>query len=361
MKIVAIEYFPTTTKGGSEKAFFEVLAGLKNLGHEITVFYVLKGDLLLAYDKLGINHKQLPKTSIQYFNFKSWFNLVKSARLINNSSPDIIYINQLSDSVLASLCKLLRKVFITCHIRVPKTGNSRLFNLTGRLVDYFICVNHLIKAQYSNNFELRKIMVVNDGIKIPPFETLSQIKTIKSNTATYLGRISPEKGLTELLDTWQILNEKYNLKIRLDITGPADSVVEKNYKQELIKNIAQRKLSSLIHFKGPIHNPVQYFQSYDLSVFPSIWPEPFGRTIPESILGGTPVFARNVGIVNEILAPAKKELVYEKEKDLAEKIFQFYQKKIAIDIKELQKHILKNYDIDKNVLFIENILKRSLI
>lgn len=359
MKIAAIEYHPTSTKGGSEKAFFEVLSGLRYLGHDITVFYVIHGDYLLMYDKIGINHQQLPETSIQYLNFKSWLNLVKSAKLINNTRPDVIYINQLADSVLASLCKLLFKTSIICHIRVPKIGNSRLFNLTGKLVNYFICVNHLIKEQYSDNFDIKKLGVINDGIKMPLFTTWAKIKSTKNQTATYLGRISPEKGLIQLLKTWQILVEKYNLKIRLDITGPADSEAEKKYKIELAQDIVHRGLSELVYLKKPISNPIQYFESYDFSVFPSIIDESFGRTIPESILAGTPVFARKVGIVNEILKPSRGTLVYEKDEELAKKINQFYNSKIDLDVVQLQKHMLKNYDIDKNIIAIENILKQA--
>lgn len=357
MKIAAIEYYPTSTKGGSEKAFFEVLAGLKKLGHEITVFYVLKGDLLLAYDKLGIGHKQLLNIEFQYFNLNSWFNLIRSSRIVNRSKPDVIYINQLANSVLAAICKLLRKTSITCHIRVPKIGNSRLFNITGKSVNYFICVNHLIKAQYSNYFDTEKLLVVNDGIKIPTGEKLTMPKPIKTYTATFLGRISPEKGLTQLLDTWQILKEKYNLKISLDITGPADSETEMNYKKELIKLIEQKQLSDLVQLKGPISNPLKYFQNYDFSVFPSIVDESFGRTIPESILSGTPVFARNVGIVTDILNPLKEIFVYEKDKELAEKINDFYCSKLNLSLEKLYQHLLQHYDIDKNVIAIETVLK----
>lgn len=360
MKIAAIEYYPTSTKGGSEKAFFEVLICLKNLGHEITVFYVIKGDLLLEYDKLEIKHMQLSQTEIQYFNFKSWFRIVKSAKLINSVKPDVIYINQLADSVLASVCKLLFKVPIVCHIRVPKMGHSRLFNLSGRLVNYFICVNHLIKNQYGNDFDENKLKVINDGIKIPSTETLGKIKSTKAYTAGYLGRISPEKGLTQLLDAWQVLTEKYNLKIRLDITGPADSNAEKAYKIALAKDIEHRGLSDLVDIKDPVFNPIHYFRRYDFSVFPSIIDESFGRTIPESILAGTPVFARAVGIVNEILAPAKRTLVYKADQELAEKIAHFYHSDLQFNMETLQKHIIQNYDITKNVLTIEAILKNTI-
>jgi glycosyltransferase involved in cell wall biosynthesis len=356
MKIAAIEYHPTSKKGGSEKAFYEVLVGLKNFGHQITVFYVEEGDYLLAYDKIGIQHTKIPKTEINYLSASTWVKLYKAAKIINHTKPDVIYVNQLSDTVTASICKLLRKVKLICHIRVPKQGNSRLFNLTGKLVDNFICVNHLIKAQYLNHFKAHKLNVVNDGIKIPLKAPLVQRKGNPKN-ATFLGRLSPEKGLIQLLEAWLILKEKYQLEINLDITGPSDSVIEKKYKQEILAFISEKKLSTLVNVKSPITDSFEYFQKYDISIFPSIIDESFGRTIPESILAGTPVFARNVGIVEHILAPEKNTFVYKTELELADKIFKFYQSELSYDFTKLQNHIIHNYNIDKNVLLIENVLK----
>jgi glycosyltransferase involved in cell wall biosynthesis len=359
MKIAAIEYHPTSTKGGSEKAFFEVLVGLKNLGHQIIIFYIKDGDYIVEYEKIGIKHIKIPKTEINYLNINNWFKFYKAAKIINNTRPDMIYINQLSDSVTAALCKLLRKVKIVCHIRVPKQGNSRMFNFTGKLIDNFMCVNYLIKAQYLPYFKEIKLNIINDGIKIPSNAPLNQ-REIQVSKATFLGRLSPEKGILNLLDTWLILKNKYNLEIQLDITGPSDSLKEKKHRQKIIDSISAKKLEHLVNIKSPISNSFEYFQGYDFSVFPSVIDESFGRTLPESILAGTPVFARNVGIAKEILSPLNTIFVYETESELADKIFSYYNLKSNYDFKKLQSHILLNYDIDKNIFLVEKILKQTV-
>lgn len=352
MKISAIEYYPTSKKGGSEKAFLEVLVGLKKRGHDIHIFYVKPGDLLIEYDKTGIKHTQLPDTEIKYTNISNWLNFIKAARIINTSSPDCIYINQLSDSALAAICKLSKKVKIICHLRVPKQGNSRLFNITGKLVDSFICVNHLIKQQYFPYFKNQNMLVISDAINISTSPTLSSNKSFQKK-AVYLGRISPEKGILELLDTWVLLKEKYLLNIHLDITGPSDTPIEQEYKAEVNQKILKKGLGHLVSVQSPISNPIEYFRGYDFSVFPSIIDEAFGRTLPESILAGTPVFARKVGIVEEILAPNKEALVYKTNAELAERISIFYEGELEYQIEKLQSHIISNYDINKTVLLIE--------
>jgi glycosyltransferase involved in cell wall biosynthesis len=355
MKIAAIEYHPTSTKGGSEKAYFEVLVGLKELGHEITVFYTENGDYLRIYHSLGIRTQSIPEVAIKYTNLSSWMSLFKVARIINKSDPETIYINQLADSVLSVTCKFLRSVNIVCHIRVPKIGNSRIFNLSGRFVDRFICVNNLISGQYQHIFTKKKLTVINDGIKLSESKGLYSTKA-RRNTATFLGRISPEKGLLELIDTWCLLVKKYKLAIKLDITGPVPS--DDTYFKKVLKKIEDNKLSELVRIKAPVSNPIKHFMDYDFSIFPSIIDESFGRTIPESVLAGTPVFARKVGIVKEILEPSKDLLIYEKDEELAEKISDFYQINPEFDMEKLQKHIIENYDIDKNILLIEEVLRQ---
>lgn len=354
MRIAAIEHYPTSTKGGSEKAFFEVLSALKSKGNEIMLFYMIEGDLILQYQLMGIQCLMIPSLNTDYFSLRSWKKLFKAAIMINQFKPACIYINQLADSPLAVMAKFLRKTKIICHLRVPKIGNSRLFNLAGKKIDRFISVNTLIEQQYADIFKEYRIVVINDGILIKKCHPL---KEKKNYTAAYLGRISPEKGLMELVGTWAVLNQLFNQKVRLTITGPASSEDELKFKEELKTKIKSLYLEEQIILQPPVSNPVEFFKQYDFSVFPSTINEAFGRTIPESILAGTPVFARRVGIVEEILAPAKKVFVYDTEKELADKIVLFYQNKIDCHVEELQNHIVKKYDVYKNVLLIEKTIK----
>ena len=354
MKIAAIEYYPTSTKGGSEKAFFEVLKNLQKMEHNVCLFYVKTGDLIAKYESCGIKCIQIPSFQITYKSLFNWLQLFKASTIINKYAADCIYINQLSDSPLAAICKILKKTKLICHLRVAKQGNSRLFQLTGKLIDKFICVNELIKQQYLEDFKRNIFFVINDGIEIP--ETFQILTKPVINHAVYLGRISPEKGLLKLLDTWMILINKYNLNIKLSLTGPSDSLLEKEYKSILKKKIEEFGLNNLIKLNNPISNPLAYLKDFDFSIFPSIVDEAFGRTIPESILAGTPIFARKVGIVEDILAPQKDIFIYETEENLAFKINQFYAKELNYDLEKLKSHLIKNYDISKNVKLIEKLL-----
>jgi glycosyltransferase involved in cell wall biosynthesis len=63
----------------------------------------------------------------------------------------------------------------------------------------------------------------------------------------------------------------------------------------------QLGLGDRVRFLGHVTNVIDVFQLSDLSVLPSHWEEPFGRTIIESMMAGTPAVASNVGGISEIL------------------------------------------------------------
>lgn len=360
LKIAAFECYPTTQRGGSEKAFFEVLVGLSQLNFNIILFYNIEGDLVAKYEELGIKCIQIPSLKIAYLNPKNWYRLFLIGKKISQQQPDIIYINQLADSPIAAITKLfLKRVKTVCHLRVAKTGESKIFNLCGRFIDLFITVNKLIKAEYQDIFIGQKIEIVNDGILIP-----EKVYTLKKNprfNVVYLGRISKEKGILELINTWKILLKQYELEINLSITGPAVSENEIEFKKEVQIQINHAGLSHLIHLNHPIDDVINYLSNFDFLVFPSTINESFGRTIPESILAGVPVFARNIGIVSEILAPEKEKLIFNTEEELAFQIKEFYSKGLSINIEALQQHIIQHYDVQKNVLLIsKNLAKVAL-
>lgn len=352
MKIVAVEISPSKQRGGSEKAFFEVLVSLKKLGHEISLAYCHLGDLIPDYEAAGIKTFFIQSTNIQnWLSITTFIKLNKSASTISAYKPDIIYINYLSDTPLAALLKLFHGIPSICHIRVPYLGSSKQFSFCAQYVNAFIVLNQKMKDEYELKEHLKNVHVVNDSIGIPN----EKFTTEKINAAIYLGRISPEKGIIELIKVWQILKEKYSIIYPLDIIGPAYSEQEKKYLKEVSEMINLYKLDH-IKLLPAVSKPMETLSEYHFAVMPSLWEEPFGRVIPESIIANTPIFARNIGITAEILKPQKEDLIFDSEDDLAQKIFLFLNGEIKMNMEDLKNHIIDNYSVEKNVKNIEQIM-----
>mgnify|MGYP003028172094 CR=1 FL=1 len=129
-------------------------------------------------------------------------------------------------------------------------------------------------------------------------EVLSQRKydgfKNKSIRVGYLGRIHKTKGIELILEALTKLDDKYKNKVELRIAGDGDD----NYIEEL--KLSARKYNITCFFEGLI--PANdLLDKIDLLVVPSIWNEPFGRVVVESLGRRVPVAAKRVGGIPELL------------------------------------------------------------
>jgi glycosyltransferase involved in cell wall biosynthesis len=116
----------------------------------------------------------------------------------------------------------------------------------------------------------------------------------------FVGRLSPEKGISTLLSAWSELQEPIPLRIIGD--GPCRESVERSAASDSrITYLGERT------FKGVLNE----LRSATCLVMPSVWYETFGRTIIESYAAGTPVVASRLGAMEEIVAHQKTGLLFQ--------------------------------------------------
>ena len=117
----------------------------------------------------------------------------------------------------------------------------------------------------------------------------------------FSGRIIPEKGVLELIKAIKLLSN--NDKLKLLIIGASfygrDRYVSK-YMQELIDEA--ETIRERVCFTGYIDYPDMpaYLKIGDVAVIPSIWDEPFGLTVLESMAAGLPLITTRGGGIPEI-------------------------------------------------------------
>jgi glycosyltransferase involved in cell wall biosynthesis len=111
--------------------------------------------------------------------------------------------------------------------------------------------------------------------------------------ALFVGRLSVEKGVQQLLEAWKLLNrpdrqlvilgdgpERVNLQAR----AVADGLL--NVRFEGFKNAVQQR---------------EIWAGAAFSVVPSIWIEPFGMVVLESWAKGRPVIGHRIGALPELI------------------------------------------------------------
>jgi glycosyltransferase involved in cell wall biosynthesis len=115
--------------------------------------------------------------------------------------------------------------------------------------------------------------------------------------ALFVGRLSPEKGLTTLLSAWKALDGSLSLKIVGD--GP------KEYRDRLLL----QEVPGVKWLGRQPHTRVQaLMKQAGVLIFPSASYETFGLTIAEAFASGLPVIAGNLGSVAESVSHGRTGL-----------------------------------------------------
>jgi len=114
----------------------------------------------------------------------------------------------------------------------------------------------------------------------------------------FLGRISPEKGVENMLDA---LSTHKDLDIDLHIGGQGPL----SYVSKL-----KRKYGARFQFCGFV-DPSDFFNKIDVLIVPSLWNEPFGRIIIEAFCYGVPVIAAKRGGIPELIDEGETGFTYD--------------------------------------------------
>lgn len=128
--------------------------------------------------------------------------------------------------------------------------------------------------------------------------------------AVFVGRLSPEKGISTLIEAWSMLESKIPLKIVGD--GPMLDDLKKQCSSEPnIELLGHKSSGEMLQIVGRA----------SFLVMPSIWYETFGRVIIESYAVGTPVLVSNMGAMRELVVDGKTGFLFQPgdARDLANK------------------------------------------
>lgn len=135
--------------------------------------------------------------------------------------------------------------------------------------------------------------VVHNGLRLQdmPFGTN------RTDALCFVGRVVPEKGVVEAIDI--ALKAGRRLRIAAK-AGP--TTIERDY----FKNVFQpavKAAGSQVEYLGELDQAERdrLFAESHATLMPGSWPEPFGLVLIESLACGTPVIARRIGALPEIL------------------------------------------------------------
>lgn len=163
----------------------------------------------------------------------------------------------------------------------------------------FICVSYYIKSkiqELNRNDNNDKVIY-----SYPAFRptTTQKINYIKNNiTFSYIGQVIEAKGVMKFVEAAiQICSNHDNVSFLIG----GSLVYDSNFSNQIINLINASGFSERIKLLGNIDNIKEFFSKTDVSVIPSLRPEPLANTLIEAKHNSTPSIIFNSGGLPELI------------------------------------------------------------
>ena len=327
MHIIVLEQDPSSLCGGQELVLLDFCRGLAQRGHSISLIHVKKGDLLKQYREfchslIRVNSFTISRKS-PFFLLDIW----QAVSKIPISENTVVLANRFQNCFFGRILALSKRVPFVCyaHALPPKMPPATFTELQWSIglmgVNQFITVSNQTKLDWiKHNFKGDKIAPIYNGIDLevykPPkdFSLTRKEWNIPENirVISYVGRLDKEKGLETLIKAFALLPRHDSM--RLLIAGKTVLQGEE-YKKSLEQLVIDLSIEKHVSFLGHVSDTTSVYQVSDLTVLPSRWPEPFGRSITESMACGTPAVASLTGGIPEILTGEFQQGLFEPENE----------------------------------------------
>jgi glycosyltransferase involved in cell wall biosynthesis len=318
--------YPPDIKGGGEKSTQILAQSLSAQGNVVRVLTLAdtSGERI---DTDQVTRIEMQRSPNIYWNFRRHTSTLQKVvwhaldnfnpraidavtRCIETFRPDIVVsstIENFGPSIWQASAKagipvvhILRSYYVQClrgtmfcHGRNCKSACIECSALTwGRrhaapLVNGLVGISRFILDQHSDLFPKAKQIVIPNAVH--PVAALHPQRTHSSPvTFGYLGRLEPEKGVREILETFRQLPDYCHLLV----AGTGHEAYEAALKAQFA--------SPRIRFLGWVSADAVY-RDIDFAVIPSLWNEPFGRVVIEAYSQGVPVIAAARGGLSELV------------------------------------------------------------
>lgn len=323
MHLIALEQQPTSLRGGQELNLFEICRGLAQQGHQISLLYAKEGNLLPQYREFCAHTIRVNRYGFDRRKVGDILDFLPSLAgmfQIPTHENSLVFCNAYHTVFFGYLLSIFNQLPLVCYLQIPPFDFNRQRMLGLRHVHQFVAVSHYTRQEWgAAGFPTDKMAVVHNGTDPHRFQPVASREALRQRwqipsgqrVICYAGRIDAEKGLEVLIQGFAAMVHQ-GVAAQLLIAGKpivhVDPITMKEspevgqqYQRSLV-HLAQRLgVGDAVRFLGHVSDTAALYQASDLTVVPSIWPEPFGRVVIESMACGTPVIASQIGGIPEIL------------------------------------------------------------
>lgn len=276
------ERVPPDGYGGTERVIFELVTELTRRGHEVTTF--ASGDSDVPGSLVPTVPRALRPTG--HGGDISGYMVTTMLEVLDREREFDLIHSHLEWYSLALQRATTRPLVATWHGRLdlPWSRDAFARNPAGQVA--------ISESQAAVHPDV-DWTVIHNGLTLDtaPFERR------RSGDLVFVGRVTPEKGIVEAIEIARRTGRP--LKIAAKV-GPTPK--ERDFDENAFQP-ALRAAGSLVEFLGELSGDERdalMASSYAV-LMPGSWPEPFGLVAIESLACGTPVIARRVGGLDEII------------------------------------------------------------
>jgi glycosyltransferase involved in cell wall biosynthesis len=277
-----IERVPPIGYGGTERIVHELTSELVRRGHDVTTF--ASGDSKVP-GRLVPTIERAMRPAGDGGDASGWFMVTIEALLDRIDEFDLVHSHLEWWSIpLARISPI--PVVSTFHGRLDLPWSE---SLLARARDGVVAIS---RSQASAHPQI-PWTVIHNGLSLEGAPFNEQ----RSDDLCFVGRVDPEKGIIEAIDLAAAIGRR--LRIAAKIGTLPDQLA---YYEDVFKPALERAGSS-VEFLGELAGPDRdrlFADSY-ATLMPGAWPEPFGLVAIESLACGTPILARRVGGLPEII------------------------------------------------------------
>ena len=375
MKIAIINTLYAPNKvGGAEKSVQTLAENFSDIGNEVIVICLGKEDANYKLNGVIIHAVKIKNDfwPFEINNKNSFHKLIWHLKDASNNKyndflhhlfldykPDVLLTNNISgfstkvwriaSNLNIKIVHTLRDYYLQCpkstkfknglncsnlcndcnFLSIPKKKDSSKVNYLIGISNYILS-DHIDKGYFKG---------VQNEVIFNGFET--QKKRINSREVTnvfgFIGQVNKTKGIELILESFSNLSES---SWKLLIAGTVD--------EKYLKHLNKINNSIQIEYLGYVDSS-KFFEMIDVLIVPSLWNEPFGRVVIESILYSKPVIASNMGGIPELLINNKQFIFRPKVKELRTLIQKIILNSNFLDEFKFEKTYLEKFNIKNTV------------
>ena len=243
----------------------------------------------------------------EYYHYSIEFFLDKALKDIKKRHYDIIIVEnrpafslKLKENNSSILVLHQGNDFLNTEVQNYKT----IYDSYHRIINTSAYITERVKTIYPDDSKCRTVL---NGIDTKRFYDATAINRkvvgLSHNdfVIVYSGRLTPEKGILELILALKRINKIRNIKLL--IIG-ASAYGEDKRPTRYIKKLQEesKTINNIVTYTGFVdyNNIPSYLKTGDIAIVPSMWEEPFGLTVVEAMAAGLPLITTRSGGIPEI-------------------------------------------------------------